>query len=990
MFSLWRIFAALTCVTVLSVNIHGMPKFGEYRGIHQEKLDEDKRIVLVDKGKAMAEIVSASGNSGVCGFAAEELRDIIAAATGVKLDIVKTRSAGKNALILGDSREARELGIDLKSIPRDGFIIRSSGTDTIVIVGNDCDKTDIRKSLSKGIWAQFYERGTLFGVYHFLERFLETRFYFPGEYGTLIPKRDSLAVPGIDIVEAPDFSRRRVSAYSGEMPGGLGGKEKSEYCNTNMLRLRAETSYIPNMHSLSRLGLAERFAQSNPEYFALLGNGRRDNDLSLPGHRGHLCYSNSGLRNEIYEDAKAYLTGKPATARNVSTKGRPVWDNSAFQPGYFNIMPQDGHAPSSYCRCPECSKYYENGQAGELVWEFVADIAGRLKKDGIPGYVTAMAYGPSKLVPKVSLPDNVIVMVAAVGPWMEGVPAARDEMDGIIRSWVDKVAPHRIWMWNYADKHGSRNIPGIPPVTPVSVGSFYSRHAPHICGAFLQTDTDRYMFNYLDWYVFFKLAWNNKTDVGKLLDEHYELMFGKGAPAMKEFFTELEQLWCLKMVGNTMDSPIGPKSIVPSETTIWEEIYSAGQIDKFRAMFDKADKLVSGDDGSQARIKFMREQVLQPLEEVRKAYLERKSEIDDLVYSVGKRPEDSEELVLVPFKADKALVKTTVRAHWDEKYLYIKFDCQEPRMDKLSASVRKKDDPYIWQDSSVELFLDPSCTRREAYQIIVNASGSVSDQRMTIGENGEKLMDWSWDSGIAAKVSRDKQSWQADLRIPLKNLGIPADVKKTSIVANFNRSRNLKESDRDENQFYSWSPYLTGGFHELERFGLLILESNSSPSASLIKNGDWRKLKKDGMPLDWHVSRNAEERQHTQIDLEVHRNAGHSLRLEGMGDDKEVMVSQFLPGLKPNTKYHLTFFVKTDNVEACGRDGGAVVNIFTTRNEWFPRNRYSGTTPWTKQGFYFTTEADVNKEKKSYIRLRLKNSKGTVWFDDIKLREVKA
>ena len=100
---------------------------------------------------------------------------------------------------------------------------------------------------------------------------------------------------------------------------------------------------------------------------------------------------------------------------------------------------------------------------------------------------------------------------------------------------------------------------------------------------------------------------------------------------------------------------------------------------------------------------------------------------------------------------------------------------------------------------------------------------------------------------------------------------------------------------------------------------------------------------------------------------------------------------QRLPGLKPNETYLLTFFVKTEKIAPRNPEQGGVgacVNVWTSKNEWFPKNWYTGTMPWTKQGFVIKTDGQVNKDKTSYIRLRLGNANGAVWYDDVRLREL--
>ena len=68
--------------------------------------------------------------------------------------------------------------------------------------------------------------------------------------------------------------------------------------------MRSQTHYVPNCHGLAREGLIERFGETHPAYFALLQNGNRDNSRALPGHRGHLCFTNPGLADEIYQDVR--------------------------------------------------------------------------------------------------------------------------------------------------------------------------------------------------------------------------------------------------------------------------------------------------------------------------------------------------------------------------------------------------------------------------------------------------------------------------------------------------------------------------------------------------------------------------------------------------------------------------------------------------------------------------------------------------------------
>ena len=71
-----------------------------------------------------------------------------------------------------------------------------------------------------------------------------------------------------------------------------------------------ETAYFPANHGMINFRLLDRFADSHPEYFVMDDAGKRR--VSKKGmFAGHICWS-SPVVDIIYEDMKAYLTGKSA------------------------------------------------------------------------------------------------------------------------------------------------------------------------------------------------------------------------------------------------------------------------------------------------------------------------------------------------------------------------------------------------------------------------------------------------------------------------------------------------------------------------------------------------------------------------------------------------------------------------------------------------------------------------------------------------------
>ena len=107
-----------------------------------------------------------------------------------------------------------------------------------------------------------------------------------------------------------------------------------------------------------------------------------------------------------------------------------------------------------------------------------------------------------------------------------------------------------------------------------------------------------------------------------------------------------------------------------------------------------------------------------------------------------------------------------------------------------------------------------------------------------------------------------------------------------------------------------------------------------------------------------------------------------------------LLVTQYLPDIKPNTRYHLTYFIKTEDVER--RDGaerfGACVNLYLSQkdgqNLFIPVTLHRGTLPWTKQGVIVKAGPNAGRGHRPYTRLYLYGTQGTVWFDDVRLREL--
>ena len=176
---------------------------------------------VVKNGKSELEIVAPKSAGGVVKYSAEELQKFLQQSTGAKIPVVEQRSGAKYAIILGDSSAFRKAfpAIDPAKITLDGFYTLRKGNEIFIVGRDDKGKKmqDFLKITSGSWWGHtFFERGTLFGVYDFLERFAGVRFFFDGEIGTVIPKNPTLKIPvSLHIFDRPDFTSRKTSWYVG-------------------------------------------------------------------------------------------------------------------------------------------------------------------------------------------------------------------------------------------------------------------------------------------------------------------------------------------------------------------------------------------------------------------------------------------------------------------------------------------------------------------------------------------------------------------------------------------------------------------------------------------------------------------------------------------------------------------------------------------------------------------------------------------------------
>ena len=558
------------------------------------------------------EVVVAQHSPGTTLFAGEEATNFLSRILGGDVPLVRRPTQDHTSIVLGTNEWSVSAGIDVKGLVRDGFRIAAQG-DRVYIAGQD-DFRNVHKELAEGGRLTF-RCGTLFGVYEFLERFAGVRFYFPGELGTIVPSRKRFNVDG-DVTETPNFPVRDCYlSGAGAYPGVSGDLETRRAKLLYSMRLRECLVRPYCCHGQNRFRIPERFSDTHPEYFQRRKDGTRctGTEFKYPWWGRQLCQSSAVW--DVFKDEAI-----------EKIRHGDTW--------CVDVMPQDAMVP---CYCENCIRAYgdrklvpEGGYASELVWSNTVMVAKAITAAGLHGSVSQMAYGPYRNIPSVDIPGNVEVVLAVGGPWAESCPRIRDKQVDFVREWSGKLKRPVSWIWTYPMKnYGRLNAADVPQHAPRAYADYFRRMAPYIRGSFVQSNGDKLFLNYLNYYVFSRLAWNNGVDVEALLAEHHALMFGAGAGEMTRFFDRLEELWIGKvaipsLIAETEDEE---RFCGPTEDNLWRNVYTTEVIAELSAYIDNALSHVAAGSLEARRIEWIRKEWMQPLAARAEGHLAARKEI---------------------------------------------------------------------------------------------------------------------------------------------------------------------------------------------------------------------------------------------------------------------------------------------------------------------------------------------------------------------------
>lgn len=148
-----------------------------------------------------------------------------------------------------------------------------------------------------------------------------------------------------------------------------------------------------------------------------------------------------------------------------------------------------------------------------------------------------------------------------------------------------------------------------------------------------------------------------------------------------------------------------------------------------------------------------------------------------------------------------------IRLAYDDKNLYLGFKLYEPRIDQIKAAVTEHNGP-VFQDDSIELFINPGSSDTSYYQFAVNTLNTHFEQK--IGNSG-------WNAEWQSAVVKNSDSWSAEIAIPFSSIGITEPPSRKEWRVNFCRNRFAN----GEGENSCWSETY-GTYHTPSRFGIAM------------------------------------------------------------------------------------------------------------------------------------------------------------------------
>ncbi len=548
--------------------------------------EKNTNIFIVENSSPKAVIVLSSDATEAEKFAALELQTYLKKISEVEIPIeTDSVKLHENQILVGQNRLTKEWGITTEELAREGFRIKTIGNN-LALVGRD-------------------DEGTQFAVYTFLEKYLDVRWFWPGELGEVVPKMKTITIGQIDDTEEPDF-KWRDRGPGGALWGATTGSTEM-HARERWLGVTIEHQQevelwekrnkwggikIYGGHALGEIFPPEKYASSYPEYNALV-DGKR----AVPGddydykHEGQICTTNPDV-----------------------IKVAVVWSRKFFDehPDYdgIHLTMNDG---GGFCECKHCQaldsgefierpgidieemkkKLAKYTVITDRIFTFMNQVAEEVQKTHPGKYIVSMAYSRYTKPPtKIELHPYIIPQYCLWSAYKHSNTEIKKQHEEIAAGWAK--AAHKKGIYEY---YINGSWPGmhrlVMPYIAESIKYLYQQGID-----LYQTQSgDEFAINGLNYYVAGKLLWDTSLDEKEILADFYEMAFGSAGSSIQRFHQRLVDAW---VVSSKYGVDVTCSSL---ENTRLLELFTPQLLEECRQDLAEAEK-VADDDLIRKRIEF--------------------------------------------------------------------------------------------------------------------------------------------------------------------------------------------------------------------------------------------------------------------------------------------------------------------------------------------------------------------------------------------------
>lgn len=493
-------------------------------------------VTIVKSGKPMAIIVLPLKPSVEEQLCASKLQFYVKKITGTTLPTsVQGLKTKLNVILIGKQPGNSLLAqrMQANNAPDESSFV-SADSKTVRIVGID-------------------EPGTLHATYFVLEEF-GCRWYFPGEWGTVIPKLKTLVVKSQQTLRSPSFKIRAGLPQTGNGEDVDPTWALNEWGRGNHL---GGYAWWGAGHSYDYMISANSYFGPHPEWFALR-NGKRE--------PSQLCTTNPEMRKEAVINLLAQLK---AYGANV--------------PRLICISPNDNN---SFCECDECRKLIPDLPNGEKDMgnsiDRIADFANYMCKEiqnfYPKHYVTYYCNYHSVGTPKIVKPvmDTVFWLTHWGDDHFHGVND-NSKLGAAINDWGKLGNP--LFLYTYWGAYGSYSF--WPAVHAISndIPYFYKKGA---IGVYSETHQN-WGGQHLNFIVFPRLLWDVNTNVDAYIEDFCNKFYGPAAQPMREYYRKME-----------IAAKNGPPQYQVMEQLI--PVFNPDLLKELRGLINDANAKIAGSD----------------------------------------------------------------------------------------------------------------------------------------------------------------------------------------------------------------------------------------------------------------------------------------------------------------------------------------------------------------------------------------------------------